>query len=466
MSKPAFTVSIPEPCHENWNEMTPREQGRFCAVCTKTVVDFSVMSDAELFNTIKNGAANMCGHFHKDQLDRTISAPKKPRWILQPFWKYFVGLFLFIKPAGAKAQGKPVCAPVVPPPTHVKVGTIAVDRRPANIEKEITGTVMNSNNEKLTGVVVNVKGTTRYTITDSKGNFKIKAFIGEQLEFTDLQYDPAIYRIGQENTAVIRLEKPEPNIKYMGEPAIVEVSKPVEFIMEVTDKKTGKPVAGAAISWSNEKNNGTKNADKKGNASVKLPVTQSDILFLVDANGYDTEEFTYTVSGLKGKKKVTLKFLLDRIADRMPIMGKVSASCIKEPELDVTLKNIPAGNLPQPVVQPLVGRLGGVRLTSVDIENKVNPIPPAGKSQLRTFPNPVQKNEPFTIEFTHHQQEIMMAQVVDATGRIILNQRFEAFNGLNREQILLPPTAGAGAIVVKLMNSKGQWIGTEKLVVK
>ena len=32
---------IPEPCHENWNKMTPQEQGRHCAVCSKVVVDFT-----------------------------------------------------------------------------------------------------------------------------------------------------------------------------------------------------------------------------------------------------------------------------------------------------------------------------------------------------------------------------------------------------------------------------------------
>ncbi len=37
-------LSIPKPCHEDWAAMTPNEQGRHCAVCAKTVTDFTQMS--------------------------------------------------------------------------------------------------------------------------------------------------------------------------------------------------------------------------------------------------------------------------------------------------------------------------------------------------------------------------------------------------------------------------------------
>lgn len=43
-------ISIPKPCNENWNEMSPEQQGAFCKVCSKVVVDFSNMSDEEVLN--------------------------------------------------------------------------------------------------------------------------------------------------------------------------------------------------------------------------------------------------------------------------------------------------------------------------------------------------------------------------------------------------------------------------------
>lgn len=67
-------LSIPEPCHEDWQNMNPTEQGRFCNACSKQVVDFSTMSDREVLNyfaTIKN--EKVCGRAYPDQLERTIT---------------------------------------------------------------------------------------------------------------------------------------------------------------------------------------------------------------------------------------------------------------------------------------------------------------------------------------------------------------------------------------------------------
>ena len=63
-------ISIPKPCHEDWNKMTPNEQGSFCGKCCKTVIDFSNKSPEEIKNTLfaENGK-KVCGRFTNDQLD-------------------------------------------------------------------------------------------------------------------------------------------------------------------------------------------------------------------------------------------------------------------------------------------------------------------------------------------------------------------------------------------------------------
>lgn len=43
-------ITIPKPCDEKWESMTPQEKGRFCAVCSKTVRDFTNDSDDEILD--------------------------------------------------------------------------------------------------------------------------------------------------------------------------------------------------------------------------------------------------------------------------------------------------------------------------------------------------------------------------------------------------------------------------------
>lgn len=65
-------LTIPEPCHENWENMTLDEKGRFCAICSKTVRDFTSFSDEELVSQFASNEKS-CGRFHKHQLNRNLS---------------------------------------------------------------------------------------------------------------------------------------------------------------------------------------------------------------------------------------------------------------------------------------------------------------------------------------------------------------------------------------------------------
>lgn len=75
--KKDFKISIPKPCHEDWNTMTPNQKGRFCSSCKKTVVDFTKKSHKEIQEYVeKNQGKQICGHFYQRQLsDITIQIP-------------------------------------------------------------------------------------------------------------------------------------------------------------------------------------------------------------------------------------------------------------------------------------------------------------------------------------------------------------------------------------------------------
>jgi len=92
-----FKIAIPEPCNENWNEMTPNESGRFCLSCSKTVVDFTSMLPNEVQHFfIQNQNQNVCGRFKKSQLDTiTIQIPSSVLYTQIQYHKMFL-LALFI----------------------------------------------------------------------------------------------------------------------------------------------------------------------------------------------------------------------------------------------------------------------------------------------------------------------------------------------------------------------------------
>jgi len=90
MSK-KIQLSIPKPCHEDWNAMTPVEKGKFCGSCQKQVIDFSTMSDRQVAEFFKKpSTGSVCKRVMTGQLDRDIEIPKKRI----PWLKYFFTIAL------------------------------------------------------------------------------------------------------------------------------------------------------------------------------------------------------------------------------------------------------------------------------------------------------------------------------------------------------------------------------------
>jgi hypothetical protein len=61
--KKEIYLHIPQPCHEDWNNMTLVQQGRFCQSCSKKVVDFTSMTDQQILEVLAKAATKTCGHF-------------------------------------------------------------------------------------------------------------------------------------------------------------------------------------------------------------------------------------------------------------------------------------------------------------------------------------------------------------------------------------------------------------------
>ncbi len=113
MKKPTYTLSIPQPCHERWDEMTPTEKGRFCASCQKQVIDFSGLSDREVIQLIEQSSGKVCGRLHPQQLDRPMVFEPWAQRASVRFSGFFAGLMMLSSADTAFSQNEPIQPTVI-----------------------------------------------------------------------------------------------------------------------------------------------------------------------------------------------------------------------------------------------------------------------------------------------------------------------------------------------------------------
>ncbi|WP_187661387.1 energy transducer TonB [Polaribacter sp. BM10] len=78
--------------------MTPKEKGRFCSSCAKTVIDFTKKSTKEIKEyLVENKNQRVCGHFYKKQLDSIVIEIPKTTFSQQlTFQKLFILALFFV----------------------------------------------------------------------------------------------------------------------------------------------------------------------------------------------------------------------------------------------------------------------------------------------------------------------------------------------------------------------------------
>lgn len=79
-------IYIPNPCSENWNEMSPEEKGTSCSVCSKCVIDFTEKNALEIQQIItEKSEESVCGRFYNHQLNNDSSKAFK---LKERFFKF------------------------------------------------------------------------------------------------------------------------------------------------------------------------------------------------------------------------------------------------------------------------------------------------------------------------------------------------------------------------------------------
>jgi len=95
------SVSIPEPCKQSWQQMVSVNSGRHCDSCSKTVIDFTAKTDAEIIKYFST-KRDACGRFADDQLPRVnqllqMPKPRKNMWKQLGITAFVAGLFSITK---------------------------------------------------------------------------------------------------------------------------------------------------------------------------------------------------------------------------------------------------------------------------------------------------------------------------------------------------------------------------------
>ncbi len=163
-----FKISIPKPCHQNWEDMTQQDRGRHCAACNKVVVDFTRASDWETADFISKNK-NTCGRFSESQLERTYEVPVITKSNRRGGLKYALWLALGLaKPA----QGQIINSKTDSAAVHFINPNPTFNSRPSFLPSTISGNLGKDGVNRIKQIKVRCGGFSMALKPDSEGDFK------------------------------------------------------------------------------------------------------------------------------------------------------------------------------------------------------------------------------------------------------------------------------------------------------
>ncbi|MBK6635691.1 MAG: carboxypeptidase-like regulatory domain-containing protein [Chitinophagaceae bacterium] len=205
-------LSIPEPCHQSWHQMTPAEQGRYCNACAKVVVDFSMMTDTEVLNYFTTSDhEKVCGRALPSQLDRTIMRPKVPAKRLFWYWNYIVMFLLFFAKGNmARAQGNVKAMTGLNPVSSNDMYKTPVTKSGEAVISDsilISGKVMDRNGKPVSYASVKIKGTATGFSADVHGKYTVKVKRSDILIISGASFLSAEHSIGNHTSITTVLQR-------------------------------------------------------------------------------------------------------------------------------------------------------------------------------------------------------------------------------------------------------------------
>ncbi len=441
MSK-KIQLNIADPCHENWDGMTPVEKGRFCGSCQKQVVDFSNMSDWEVAQFFKKpSTGSVCGRFMPDQLGRDMEIPKKRTPWLKYFFQFTMPLFLgSLKASANKTQGKIAVVQTDVVCMERTTGLIGPGQpQPADPGK-IEGQVLNREGNPISFAIVRINGTRRKVVCDVSGRFSIrpkKKWKDVTLIASATGYLEVVIAIkkGTHTGVVIKMSAKNRFVRGEVSLGIIE-DKPAEQFSPTTTitgavtDENGDPVSQAAVMIKGT-TIGT-STDKKGDFALALPSNLESATLTVSYIGYQTVERTLQKNEYDQSAVITMVMNDNRLKGEVFIV----AASKKKPE---------AITKTTPLIPPL----------TYD----------AGFKNFKVFPNPVSSGTEMTIEWKKPEEGYYLLEIVNQSGQTVHQRELWVDAGARMLNLGVPSIA-AGNYLIRITNRKSGKGYTEKIVIQ
>lgn len=172
-----INISIPQPCHENWEAMSSMDKGRFCDSCQKKVFDFTKASDSEIVTAFQQNQ-NLCGKFLNTQLNRDLVKPEKKNKI------WLASTAALISFVGFGTQETLAQEKTKVEQTEIKIlGNIIPKPK-----IRIIGQVFDDEFITMENTLITVKGRNQIFTTDGNGKFDIEIEKNDTLLFSKEGY--------------------------------------------------------------------------------------------------------------------------------------------------------------------------------------------------------------------------------------------------------------------------------------
>ena len=399
-------LTIAEPCHENWDGMTPVEKGKFCGSCQKQVVDFSNMSDRQVAEFFKKpSTGSVCGRFMTDQLDRPIEIPRKRIPWVRYFFQITLPAFLMsMKVSASKTQGE------------IKIKTVTKDttRRPVYDGLKLMGVIARPFTSKPVKVDTIVKQIVEPI-----------PFIMGDIEM-EVKPNP-IQEIAPPCTRVLMgaVEYIDPiNKKEIDGRIVDQDDQPIPF----ASVETGKPGEGIM-------------ADQNGFFKIKKSWLQNGKTLSFSSTGYETSQLK------AGEEKYTAGELVVKLNPNN-LLKEVVVSAF-----EITCNRYSLGG---------VSYIKGEKISAV--EKKEIPIT-VSDNKLFIYPNPLQNGTSLNISLKQNEDGYCHLQIETLAGTSVYQKEIwvNAESGLLNITI---PVVAAGSYFLVLTNRKSGNKFTEKLIIQ